>query len=62
MNRSPALLAAFALTLPLAGCVENSSGDAIDVEAKEDACQVAADSVESGTSTCLLYTSDAADE
>ncbi len=51
MKRSPALLAAVALTLPLAGCVENSSGDAIDVQAKEDACQVAADSVESGTST-----------
>ena len=57
MNRSPALLAAFALTLPLAGCVENSSGDAIDVEAKEDACQVAADSVESGTSTFSITNS-----
>ncbi|MCT1450683.1 EfeM/EfeO family lipoprotein [Corynebacterium sp. p3-SID1145] len=57
MKRSPALLAAFALTLPLAGCVENSSGDAIDVEAKEDACQVAADSVESGTSTFSITNS-----
>ncbi|WKK62015.1 iron uptake system protein EfeO [Corynebacterium sp. P3-F1] len=51
MKRSPALIAAVALTLPLAGCVENSSGDAIEVQAKEDACQVATDSVESGTST-----------
>lgn len=57
MKRSPALLAAVALTLPLAGCVENSSGDAIDVEAKEDACQVAADSVESGTSTFSITNS-----
>ena len=57
MKRSPALLAAVALTLPLAGCVENSSGDAIDVQAKEDACQVAADSVESGTSTFSITNS-----
>ena len=57
MKRSPALIAAVALTLPLAGCVENSSGDAIDVEAKEDACQVAADSVESGTSTFSITNS-----
>lgn len=57
MKRSPALLAAVALTLPLAGCVENSSGDAIDVEAKEDACQVAADTVESGTSTFSITNS-----
>lgn len=51
MKRSPALLAAVALTLPLAGCVENSSGDALDVQANEDSCKVATDSVESGTST-----------
>ena len=57
MKRSPALLAAVALTLPLAGCVENSSGDAIDVQAKEDACQVATDSVESGTSTFSITNS-----
>ena len=51
MKRSPTLIAAVALALPLAGCVENSSGDTIEVQAKEDACQVATDSVESGTST-----------
>jgi len=51
MKRSPALLAAVALTLPLAGCVENSSGDALDVQANEDSCKVATDSVESGTNT-----------
>ncbi|MDN8594613.1 MULTISPECIES: iron uptake system protein EfeO [unclassified Corynebacterium] len=51
MKRSPALLAAAALTLPLAGCVENSSGDALDVQANEDSCKVATDSVESGTNT-----------
>lgn len=51
MKRSPALIAAVALTLPLAGCVENSSGDAIEVQAKEDACRVDTDSVESGATT-----------
>ena len=57
MKRPSALLAAVALTLPLAGCVENSSGDAIDVQAKEDACQVATDSVESGTTTFSITNS-----
>lgn len=51
MKRSPVILASLALTLPLAGCVENSSGDGIDVQAKEDTCTVATNSVESGTST-----------
>ena len=51
MKRSPVILASLALALPLAGCVENSSGDGIDVQAKEDTCTVATNSVESGTST-----------
>ena len=51
MKRSPVILASLALPLPLAGCVENSSGDGIDVQAKEDTCTVATNSVESGTST-----------
>ena len=51
MKRSPVILASLALTLPLAGCVENSSGDGIDVQAKEDTCTVATNSVESGTRT-----------
>ena len=57
MKRSPALFAALALTFPLAGCVENNADDAIDVQAKEDSCQVAADSVESGTSTFSITNS-----
>ena len=36
MKHSPAIVAALALTLPLTACVENSTGDAIDVQAKED--------------------------
>ena len=51
MKRSPVILASLALALPLAGCVENSSGDGIDVQAKEDTCTVATNSVESGTRT-----------
>lgn len=57
MKRSPVILASLALTLPLAGCVENSSGDSIDVQAKEDVCTVATNSVESGTSTFSITNS-----
>ena len=57
MKRSPVILASLALTLPLAGCVENSSGDGIDVQAKEDVCTVATNSVESGTSTFSITNS-----
>lgn len=57
MKRSPAIVAALALALPLAGCVENSSGDSIEVQAKEDTCKVAATSVESGTSTFSITNS-----
>ena len=57
MKRSPVILASLALTLPLAGCVENSSGDGIDVQAKEDACTVSTNSVESGTSTFSITNS-----
>ena len=57
MKRSPAIVAALALTLPLTACVENSTGDAIDVQAKEDSCAVATNSVESGTNTFSITNS-----
>ena len=57
MKRSPAIVAALALTLPLTACVENSTGDTIDVQAKEDSCTVATNSVESGTSTFSITNS-----
>lgn len=54
MKRSPIILASLALALPLAGCVENSTGDTINVTAKEDSCAVATNSAESGTSTFAI--------
>ena len=57
MNRSSALVATLALAIPLAGCVENSTGDSIEVQAKEDTCTVATGSVESGTSTFSITNS-----
>ena len=45
------------VTLPLTACVENSTGDAIDVQAKEDSCAVATNSVESGTNTFSITNS-----
>ena len=45
------------MTLPLTACVENSTGDAIDVQAKEDSCAVATNSVESGTNTFSITNS-----
>ena len=57
MKHSPAIVAALALTLPLTACVENSTGDAIDVQAKEDSCTVATNSAESGTNTFSITNS-----
>ena len=52
MKRSPALVAALAMTLPLAACVENTAGgDGLQVTAKEDACDVSGAETESGTTT-----------
>ncbi|EFK54667.1 EfeM/EfeO family lipoprotein [Corynebacterium genitalium ATCC 33030] len=52
MKRSPALVAALAMTLPLAACVENTAdGEGLQVTAKEDACEVSAGETESGTTT-----------
>ncbi|MFT4189502.1 MAG: imelysin family protein [Aeromicrobium sp.] len=42
---------AVAGTVALTGCVKNSDGDAIEVTSSADACEVASDSVESGTVT-----------
>lgn len=52
MKRSPGIIAALALTLPLAACVENTAdGEGLEVTAKEDACEVSASETESGTTT-----------
>lgn len=59
MKRSPAVLAAVALTVTLAACAEES-GETFEVTATDSACTVSEDTAEAGTSTFEVKNSSGA--
>ena len=59
MKRSPAVLAAMALTVTLAACGQES-GETFKVAASDTACTVSADTAEAGTSTFQVENSSGA--